>query len=166
MKRIWLIILVFFIAMSLWSLPEEEKMIFVEQKEPFYITIEGAVTFPKTLVFYDDVSIYDIINYAGGYLAEADTSYVNSIYYNQTASIYVPYKTEEEKQETILININDASFQTLIQIPGMTETRAAELIVYRTQHGHFEHIDELLEVKYIGQATLESIRPYITTSST
>ena len=60
------------------------------------------------------------------------------------------------------INVNKASFKQLITIPGMTETRAASLILYREAHGDFKHLDELLNVKYIGVATLEKIKPYLT----
>jgi DNA uptake protein ComE-like DNA-binding protein len=50
---------------------------------------------------------------------------------------------------------------TLLEIPYMTETRAASLIVYREANGPFLHFEELLNVKHIGPVTLENIKPYI-----
>ncbi|HBD74037.1 MAG TPA: hypothetical protein DC003_00540, partial [Acholeplasmataceae bacterium] len=38
------------------------------------------------------------------------------------------------------------------------------LIIYRREHGFFETIDALIHVKYIGTATIENLRPFITTS--
>jgi competence protein ComEA len=62
------------------------------------------------------------------------------------------------------VNINTASFQQLLSIPYMTETRAAELIIYRREHGFFDSIEGLIHVKYIGAATIENLRPFITTT--
>ena len=119
----------------------------------------------KTLVFYDDVSLYEIIQYAGGYLDQADMNHHLQAYYNSNTSIFIPFKEEVLEEVIIKVNINKASFMELIQIPYMTENRAAELILYRTLQGEFKDIEELLKVKYIGQATLENLRPYITTSA-
>jgi DNA uptake protein ComE-like DNA-binding protein len=46
----------------------------------------------------------------------------------------------------------------------MTETRAAELIIYRREHGFFDSIEGLIHVKYIGAATIENLRPFISTT--
>ena len=69
---------------------------------------------------------------------------------------------EDPVQVLQKINVNQASFKELLTIPGMTETRAASLILYREAHGDFKHLDELLNVKYIGISTLEKIKPYLT----
>ena len=165
MKHLWLMILLFFTSLALWNLPEGDKVETLNTKIPFYITIDGAVTFPKTLVFYEAVSLYEIIQYAGGYLENADMKQYQQTYYETNTSIFIPYKEAVVEEVIIKVNINKASFSELIQIPYMTETRAAELILYRTLHGEFNDIEELLKVKYIGQATLENLRPYITTSA-
>ena len=165
MKHLWLMILLFFTSLALWNLPEGDKVETLNTKTPFYITIDGAVTFPKTLVFYEAVSLYEIIQYAGGYLENADMKQYQQAYYETNTSIFIPFKEAVFEEVIIKVNINKASFSELIQIPYMTETRAAELILYRTLHGEFNDIEELLKVKYIGQATLENLRPYITTSA-
>ena len=165
MKHSWLLIFIFFVSLSMWHFPEEPAMVYVEQSSPFYITIDGAVTFPKTMVFYEPASLFDIVNFAGGYLDTAQINPSQQLFYDSTTSIFIPFQEAESSDRIEVVNVNKASFEELLRIPGMTETRAAELIVYRTQHGDFSQIDELLEVKYIGQATLENIRPYITTST-
>lgn len=58
------------------------------------------------------------------------------------------------------LNINRASFNDLIMIPGMT-TRLARAIVDHRRQQPFETVDDLTEVAGIGPATLERFRPYV-----
>jgi competence protein ComEA len=39
---------------------------------------------------------------------------------------------------------------------------AGRIIAYRSEHGSFIAVEELLDVKGIGEATLEKLRPLIT----
>lgn len=58
-------------------------------------------------------------------------------------------------------NINTASLDELIPIPGLNIRLAQGIIQYRRTKP-FETVDELLEVGGIGPATLERVRPYVT----
>lgn len=60
------------------------------------------------------------------------------------------------------ININTATVEQLKQIKGIGDVIALRIIEYRNQIGQFQHVEELLDVKGIGEKTLEKIRPYIT----
>jgi len=164
MKYAWLLVFLIFASMAMWNLPQPIKTIHLEEKEPFYISIDGAIAIPNTFVFYEPVTIQQIIEYSGGYLDEADIYFRQQSLYDTSMQIFVPFLKEDESEEIIQININDATFAELLNIPYMTETRAAELIVYRSQFGKFNTVDELIKVKYIGQATLENLRPYVTTT--
>ena len=42
---------------------------------------------------------------------------------------------------------------------------AEAIAAYRTEHGPFRTVDQLMEVSGIGEATLEALRPYITASA-
>ncbi len=128
----------------------------------FSIIVEGAVVFPGTYVFYRPISEQDIISYAGGYLEEADMRYVSNRIYDSDGRIDVDYFGETSDDSSIKVNVNQANFKELLEIPSMTETRAASLIIYREANGDFMTIDELINVKHIGPVTLENIRPHIT----
>ena len=52
-----------------------------------------------------------------------------------------------------------AALQTL---PGIGPALAERIIAYRTEHGPFRTVEELLEVKGIGEATLEKLRQEVT----
>jgi len=57
------------------------------------------------------------------------------------------------------VNLNSADAETLTrELRGIGETKAKAIIDYREEHGPFSSVDELLEVKGIGSATLDKIR--------
>ena len=62
------------------------------------------------------------------------------------------------------VDINSASQIVLQEIPGVGPVISGEIIAYREQNGAFNSVDELLEVKGIGEKTLEKIKPYISIS--
>lgn len=59
-------------------------------------------------------------------------------------------------------NINTATMEELIQIPGIGPKTAGKIIEYRTLHGNFKELNELLEVKGIGNKKLDMIKEYVT----
>ena len=60
------------------------------------------------------------------------------------------------------ININTADIELLMYLPGVGQTLALRIIGYRTEHGPFTDLNQLLNVSGIGEAKLESIIDYIT----
>lgn len=64
--------------------------------------------------------------------------------------------------ETEKININTASYEELLEITGVGEVIAQRIIDYRTQNGPFQTIEEIKDVKGIGDATFEKMKAEIT----
>ena len=71
---------------------------------------------------------------------------------------------EAPSQDTTskLININTASAQELTSLPGIGETKANNIVSYRTENGYFKTIEDLKNVSGIGDATFEQLKDYIT----
>ena len=62
-----------------------------------------------------------------------------------------------------LVDINSADAVTLAEVmDGVGLVKAREIVAYRDQHGKFRSLEQLLEVKGIGMATLEKNRGRIT----
>ena len=60
-----------------------------------------------------------------------------------------------------LLNINTASVEELQTLPNIGERMAERIVDYRTQHGKFDSVDALQNVKGIGVKTLEKLRPFV-----
>jgi competence ComEA-like helix-hairpin-helix protein len=66
------------------------------------------------------------------------------------------------EEERVLINVNSADMYELMNLPGIGRVTALNIIDYRTQIGPFSTIDELMEVKGIGEKKLEMLKQYVT----
>jgi competence protein ComEA len=66
------------------------------------------------------------------------------------------------EQEDKLVNINTATLEELDTLIGIGPVKAQAIIDYRVEHGGFKTIDELLEVKGIGEKTLEKLKDKVT----
>ena len=59
------------------------------------------------------------------------------------------------------VNVNTATAEELQLLPGIGAARAEALIEMRKQRGGFKSLEQLKEVKGIGDASLERLRPYV-----
>lgn len=59
------------------------------------------------------------------------------------------------------LNINRASVNDLLEIPGIDFRIAQSIVRYRTETAPFTSVDDLLNVSGIGAVTLSRIRPYL-----
>jgi|DewCreStandDraft_2_1066082.scaffolds.fasta_scaffold00581_37 competence protein ComEA len=60
------------------------------------------------------------------------------------------------------VNINKATIQELTQLPGIGESTAKNIVAYREKVGGFKTIDEIKNVKGIGEKKFERIKDLIT----
>lgn len=95
---------------------------------------------------------------------------------NETIPAQVAVKNEEpasnaksfEKPEpaqaspdTIRININKASAEKLQQLPGIGPAYSKRIVEWRKEHGKFDRVEQLLEIRGIGPVRLKKIRSMI-----
>lgn len=65
---------------------------------------------------------------------------------------------------TTIINLNTATKQDLMRLPGIGEKYAERIIMYREDNGPFASVDQLERVKGIGKKKIEQLRSFITVS--
>lgn len=61
-----------------------------------------------------------------------------------------------------LVNLNTAAPSELESLPGVGPVTAAAIVEWRTRHGGFSSVEDLLEVHGIGEVTLERLAALVT----
>lgn len=70
---------------------------------------------------------------------------------------------ESSARNQALININFATKEELMSLPGIGDLLSDRILVYRREHGLFQQPEDLLNVEGIGPSRLEAILDLITT---
>jgi comEA protein len=59
------------------------------------------------------------------------------------------------------LNLNAITKSELLSLPGIGETTAERIILYRKEHGGFTSNEELMKVKGIGKKKFLKLKPYL-----
>jgi competence protein ComEA len=60
------------------------------------------------------------------------------------------------------VNINSASVEQLSTLPGVGAKLAARIVEHRQKSGGFKSVQELMNVKGVGEKNFEKLQPYLT----
>lgn len=60
------------------------------------------------------------------------------------------------------VNLNTASVSEIATLPGVGSKAAERIVEYRTKNGGFKKIEELMNVKGIGEKSFLKLKPLIT----
>ena len=59
------------------------------------------------------------------------------------------------------VNINTASAEELSELKGVGKTKAEAIVAHRNEHGEFSKVEDLTQVKGIGESIMKSNRPLL-----
>lgn len=154
-----------------------EKNIFAEKNddevkiEYIYVDIKGEIANSGVKKILNGSRVIDLIIEAGGLLKTADTSNINLSKVLVDEDVIVINSITEIKEiidsdasinlNNNLISINNASISELETIPGIGPSKAGEIINYRKTNP-FKKLEDIKNVKGIGEATFDKIKAYIT----
>lgn len=139
------------------------------------VHIVGCVVNPGVYDVAEGSRIYEVVRLAGGFLPEADESYLNlasvvfdgqkiEVLSKEEAKTAKPFVSATETETSKkLININTATKEELMQLAGIGESRALSIISYREKYGGFKKISDIMKVSGIKEAAFEKIKDYICT---
>lgn len=77
-----------------------------------------------------------------------------------------PNHNDIDSSESFLININTADANTLMELPGISQELANEIVTYRIQFGRFVSKTELIYLEYMTDDIYNQIKDYITLGGT
>ena len=63
--------------------------------------------------------------------------------------------------DELRVNLNTATLEQLVELPGVGQTVAARIVAYREANGNFGEIEEVMNVRGIGEKTFLRLRPLI-----
>jgi competence protein ComEA len=143
------------------------------------VHVAGAVRSPGVQHLPVGSRVIDAVEAAGGALPDADLPRINlAAPLVDGQQVYVPKPGEQPPIAAgggaatssgppgsvpgQLVNLNTATAEQLDTLPGVGPTTAAAIIAYRDQNGPFTSVDQLLDVRGIGEAKLEQLRDLVT----
>ena len=143
-----------------------------------YVYICGEIKSPGVYALPEGSRLIDLFTKAGGLTKRAAKEYWNQAQLLEDGQMYyVPaqeeteaekYSFESSKQgdfENVVsdgkININTASKEQLMQIPGIGEAKASAILAYREAQGAFYSIEDIKQVEGIKDGVFEKIKNYI-----
>ena len=157
-----------------------------DKNKEIIVHITGAVKKNGIVKLKDGARIYDAIEMAGGSTDDADLSKINLAYVLEDGQkVYLPkigeINQENAEEEYITfeygnnkniiqdynkggnekVNINTANQTELETLPGIGTATAEKIIDYRNKNGKFSSIEDIQNVKGIGNAKYENIKESI-----
>ena len=124
------------------------------------VTVEGEVQNPGEITIHPYATIAELLEQVT-VTEEADLSVFNrDTVLNDHDILRIPAKKQESENQRI--SINTATANDLTALPGIGEAMAERIIAYRNEHGLFQTIDELRNVKGIGERKYEALEDLIT----
>jgi competence protein ComEA len=138
------------------------------------VDVAGKVRRPGIAVLPAGSRVVDAIEAAGGARAGVDLTALNLarlLVDGEQVLVGVPVPAAAGSVGAVpappgsdgpLVDINTADQPTLETLPGVGPVTATAIIDWRTEHGGFTSVEELLEVDGIGEATLDELAPHVT----
>lgn len=152
--------------------------------QKLYVHISGAVNKPGVVELLEGSRLFEAIEEAGGFTEEASKDYCNlAVKVSDGEQYFVPtieeakYLLETAGKDNIVngndsgvvshydesgrLNINLASKDELMNLPGIGATRADAILTYRETVASFNSIEDIKNVSGIKDALFGQISSYI-----
>ena len=143
-----------------------------------YVDVDGAVVKPGVYRLKDGARVSQAIDAAGGFSEKANQTAWNLAEVLQDGmQVYIPSKDEAKEalneeqslgkdlsasQKEDTVNINTASKEELMTLPGIGESRADAVIACREEKGSFTSIEGIKDAAGIGDGIFNRIKDLIT----
>lgn len=136
------------------------------------VEIKGEVKKPEVYVMEDYSIVKDVIVEAGGITEKGDLNSVNQAKKLKDGDCIIIPSTEGNARPITggtsmpgskdeIININSASKEELMKLPGVGEVTAGKIIDYRENSGGFSSVEDMKNIGGIGDKTLAKFKDKI-----
>ena len=132
-----------------------------EATETVWVYVCGEVVSPGVYQLNAGSRVKDAIDLAGGLSLDAESTAINQAQkLKDQDKIVIPAKNAQEGSATGsgLMNINTATRDQLVTLPGIGEAKATAIISYRESHGGFKSVEELQKIEGIKSGVYNKIK--------
>lgn len=137
--------------------------------ESIFVYVCGAVVNEGVYELPVGSRAYEAIEKAGGLRADAAAAQINQAeILSDEKQLYIPTKYEVLQQQELQkeetdgrININSATREELMTLPGVGEAKADSIVKYREVNGPFQSIEDIMMISGIKNGLFEKIKDYI-----
>lgn len=136
-----------------------------------FVHVCGAVRNPGVYKMQEGQRVFEAVEVAGGFTEEADEDWLN-LAELVSDGMKVEVLTRQQAEEWQVsgqtsggktkVNLNLATKEQLMTLRGIGEARAEDIIRYRTEHGKFEKIEDIMQISGIKESAFEKIKEDIT----
>ncbi len=155
--------------------------------EPIVVHVAGAVNQPGVYRLPRESRLTDAVERAGGLQPNADAEALNlaarlmdgdkivvpfagqavsDVIQRSSASLPDSAAISADDLEVFPIDLNNATQEELLHLPGIGPSKAADILAYRQQNGPFLRPEDIMKVPGIGDSTFDQIREFIIVSET
>lgn len=159
-----------------------------QETEPLeiFVHVDGAVQSPGLYKLHEGDRVQDALDQAGGVSDTGSLAFINlSAKLQDEMKIWVPTQeevaqlkdkglspdqqndlhnvaehTDSQGDSLAIVNINTATIEELVSLPGIGEAKAQAIVAYR-EEAPFYAIEEIMEVSGIGEKIFEQIKDRI-----
>lgn len=159
MRKEWYIIVGILVYFLFVQEPQVQPAEEATLETDWVVEVKGEVAKPGVYSVSVGARVVDVIERAQGFTSLADTSSIALSQVLQDGQVIdvKPFAT----LDSLRIDINSASMSELLALPGFGPAKAQDVLDYRNANGAFQTIDEIKNVKGIGDATFAAIQDLI-----
>ena len=172
--KMLLVVLLLFLAVSACTKDETESISLAEtqvetvqeEEKRIYVYVCGAVLNAGVYELPEGSRVYEAVELAGGFSEHAAVAHINQAeMLEDETRLYIPTLGEvadQQSEEDGKVNLNTASKEELMSLPGVGEAKADSIIDYREVNGRFQTIEDVMLISGIKEGLFEKIKDYIT----
>lgn len=141
------------------------------QESVLYVQVSGAVKSPGVYELPEGSRVFQAIELAGGMTEDADMQSVNQAQPLSDGEMVVVLTVGEAAEKTAegadasaddgRVNLNTATEEELMELPGIGAAKAAGIIAWREANGSFTQIEDLMKIEGIKEGVFSKLADYV-----